>query len=374
MPDIRTLIRPSVKTIVPYSPGKSSKEVTQELGLTEVIKLASNENPLGPSPKAIAAMQAALSEVHVYPDPLWTDLRIALGEFYQVDPAGILVGRGSDEIIHMLGLALLNPGDEVIYSLPPFALYPSTTTLMAAEHVAIPSRDLLHHDLDAMAEAITPKTKLIIIGNPCNPTGTIVKRHELARFMERVPDHCVVAFDEAYAEYVEDPDYPDTLPYAREGRLTITLRTFSKAYGLAGLRVGYGIAHPEVAQAIGLTCEPFNVSSLAQVAALAALGDREHVQRSVAVNSEGKRYLYGEFERMGLRYEPTEANFIFLDTGMNSRACFDALMRRGVTVRTGDIFGPQFINWIRVTVGTPEQNRIFIAALEEVLASEGGRA
>jgi len=239
---------------------------------------------------------------------------------------------------------------------------------MAGQHVAIPSRDLLYHDLDAMAAAITPKTKLILLGNPCNPTGTIFKRDELARFMDRVPDHCVVAFDEAYAEYVEDPEYPDTLPYAREGRLTITLRTFSKVYGLAGLRVGYGIAHPEVARAIGLTCEPFNVSSLAQVAAVAALGDREHVRRSVAVNAEGKRYLYGELERMGLRYQPTEANFIFLDTGMDSRACFDGLMRRGVTVRTGDIFGPEFTTWIRVTIGTPEQNRAFIRALEEVLA------
>lgn len=368
MPDISSLIRPSVKTIVPYSPGKSSKEVMDELGLTEVTKLASNENPLGPSPMAVEAMQAALSEVHIYPDPLWTDLRIALGEFYNVDPAGILVGRGSDEIIHMLGLALLNPGDEVIYSLPAFALYPSTTTLMAAEHVAVPSRDLLHHDLDAMAAAITPKTKLIILGNPCNPTGTIIKRDALAAFMERVPDTCVVAFDEAYAEYVDDPDYPDTMDYARDGRLTITLRTFSKAYGLAGLRVGYGIAHPDVAQAIGLTCEPFNVSTLAQVAALAALADRDHVNRGVAVNAEGKRYLYGEFERMGIRYEPTQANFIFLDTRMNSKACFDALMRRGVTVRTGDIFGAQFATWIRVTVGTPEQNRTFIAALEAVLS------
>jgi histidinol-phosphate aminotransferase len=368
VPDIRALIRPSVKTIVPYSPGKSSKEVMDELGLTEVTKLASNENPLGPSPKAVEAMQAALSEVHIYPDPLWTDLRAALGKFYNVDPAGILVGRGSDEIIHMLGLALLNPGDEVIYSLPPFALYPTTTTLMDARHVEIPSRDLLHHDLDAMIAAITPKTKLIIVANPCNPTGTIIKRDALAGFMERVPDTCVVAFDEAYAEFAEDPDYPDTFTYAREGRLTITLRTFSKAYGLAGLRVGYGIADPAVAQAIGLTCEPFNVSTLAQVAALAALGDREHVTRCIAVNSEGKRYLYGEFERMGIRYQPTESNFIFLDTGMNSRACFDGLMRRGVTVRTGDIFGPQFATWIRVTIGTLEQNRIFIAALEAVLA------
>ncbi len=368
MPDIWPLVRDCVKTITPYSPGKSSREVMDELGLTEVTKLASNENPLGPSPRAVAAMQAALDQVHIYPDPTWADLRAALGAFYNLDPAGILIGRGSDEVIHMLGLSLLNPGDEVIFSLPPFALYPFTATITEARQIGIPSRDMVH-DLAAMQAAISPRTKLIIIGNPCNPTGTIVRQDAVTRFLDAVPDHCVVCFDEAYAEYVEDPAYPDSLQYAREGRLTISLRTFSKAYGLAGLRVGYGMAHPEVAKAVGLVCEPFNVSTLAQVAALAALADCEHVQRSVATNQAGKRDLYAAFERMGREYVPTEANFIFVNTGIDSRACFDGLMRRGVTVRTGDIFG--FPTWIRVTVGLPTENQRFIAALEQVLAGEG---
>lgn len=366
LPDIWPLVRPNVKTIVPYSPGKSSQEVMQELGLTEVTKLASNENPLGPSPKAVEAMAGALSEVSVYPDPVWTELRKALGEFYQVDPAGIVIGRGSDEIIHMMGLSFLNPGEEVIYSLPPFALYPMTTTLMDCKHVTIPSKGM-DHDLDAMAAAITDKTKLIILANPCNPTGTILKQEAVDQFLASVPDHCIVAFDEAYAEFVEDPEYADSLRYAREGRLTVTLRTFSKAYGLAGLRVGYGIAAPEVAKAIGLTCEPFNVCSLAQIAAVAALSDREHVERSVKVNSDGKRYLYSQFERLGLTYTPTEANFMLVDTGIDSRECFDQLMRRGVTVRTGDIFGPKFATSIRVSIGTQPQNEIFIKALEEIV-------
>jgi histidinol-phosphate aminotransferase len=339
----------------------------QELGLTEVTKLASNENPLGPSPAAVAAVQEVLSQVHIYPDPTWAELRQALAAFYDVDPAGILIGRGSDEVIHMLGLALLNPGDQVIYSLPPFALYPSTTTLMDAAHVTVPSRSDHGHDLDAMLAAITPRTKLIIIGNPCNPTGTIARADEIAAFMEQVPETCLVAFDEAYAEFVEDPAYPDTLAYAREGRLTMTLRTFSKAYGLAGLRIGYGIAHPEVAKAIGLTCEPFNASSVSLVAAVAALGDRAHVARSVASNSAGKRQLYAAFDELGLTYVPTEANFILVDVGLDSRECFDGLMRRGVTVRTGDIFGPRYQTWIRVTIGTEAENDRFIAALKAVL-------
>lgn len=365
MPDIWKLIRESVKTITPYSPGKSSREVMQELGLTEVTKLASNENPLGPSPKAIAAMQAALGEVHVYPDPTWAELRAALGAHLDFDPEGIIIGRGSDEIIHMLGLALLNPGDQVIYSLPPFALYPFTATIMDCEHVTVPSRDMTH-DLEAMAAAITDRTRLIFVGNPCNPTGTIVKRDAVDNFMAQVPDTCMVCFDEAYFEYVDDPDYPDTLRYAREGRLSITLRTFSKAYGLAGLRIGYGIAHPEVAGAVRLTCEPFNVSSIAQVAALASLDDPDQVRRSVEMNRAGKEYLYRHFERMGLEYVPTEANFIFVNVGMDSRECFDGLMRRGVTVRTGDIFG--FDTWVRVTIGRETDNRRFIEALEDLVS------
>jgi len=365
VPDIWSLVRESVRQITPYSPGKSSKEVMEELGIEEVTKLASNENPLGTSPKAIEAMQRALQDVYVYPDPNWVDLRRTLGEFYAVDPEGIIIGRGSDEIIHMMGLSFISPGDEVIYSLPAFALYPFTTTLMAGVHRCIPSANH-EHDIRAIAGAITDRTKLIFLANPCNPTGTMLTAEAIAWFMDQVPDHCLVAFDEAYYEYVDDPAYPDTLQYAREGRHCISLRTFSKAYGLAGLRVGYGIAHPEVAKAIRLSCEPFNVGLLSLAAAEAALGDREHVERSVAVNREGKQYLYAEFERLGLQYLPTQANYIFVNTGIDSRVCFDRLMRRGVTVRTGDIFG--YATWVRVTIGTREQNGRFITALEEAIA------
>jgi len=361
--DISDLIRNSIKQITPYSPGKSSREVKEELGLDEVTKLASNENPLGPSPQAIEAMQQAASEVYFYPDPLCQDLTAALAEKWDVDPDCIVVGRGSDEIIHMMGLAFVNPGEEIIYSDPWFAMYPITAALMDAQTVTIPHRDFTH-DLEAMAGAITDKTKLIFISNPYNPTGTIVTAAQVGDFMEALPDHVIVGFDEAYYEYVDDPNYPNCLDYVREGRKVVVLRTFSKAYGLAGLRIGYGIAPPEVATALKQVREPFNVSGISQVAALASLED-DQVQRSFQLVQDGKQYLYEQFEQMGLSYVPTQANFIFVDVGIDSRKCFDELMRRGVTVRTGDIFGTP--THIRVTIGTMEQNRKFIEALRDVV-------
>ena len=365
MTAISELVRPNITQIKPYSPGKSSQEVREELGLAEVIKLASNENPLGPSPQAIAAMQQAAADVYTYPDPLCRELTQALAAHWQVDPEGIVVGRGSDEIIHMLGLAFLNPGEEVIYSKPPFALYPLTTTVMDAKSVQVPHKDFVH-DLPAMADAITDKTKLIFISNPYNPTGTIVTAEAVGDFMACVPDHVIVVFDEAYYEYVDDPAYGNGLPFVREERHAIVLRTFSKAYALAGLRIGYGMAPPKLAAALKQVREPFNVSAMAQVAALASLKDPEQVARSRRLVQEGKQYLCSQFDEMGLAYVPTQANFVFVDVGIDSQECFDGLMRRGMTVRTGDIFG--FPTYIRVTVGTAEHNRRFISALGEVLA------
>ncbi len=363
------IIRPSIKRIVPYSPGKPTREVQEELGPIEVVKLASNENPLGPSPLAIEAMERAIREVHIYPDPVCAELTAALAEKLGVGEEQIIIGRGSDELIHMIGLAFVNPGDQVVYSLPPFALYPFTTDLMAGERVGIPAREF-KHDLEAMADAITDRTKVIFVANPYNPTGTISTAEEVERFMQRVPERCVVVFDEAYYEYVDDPAYPDTLEYVRQRRRAVVLRTFSKAYALAGLRIGYGIMTPEIAAALRQVREPFNVSSVAQAAALASLQDPEQVERSRRLVAEGKEYLYGEFQRLGLFYVPTQANFIFVDTGVDSRQLFDALMRRGVTIRTGDIFG--YPTFIRVTIGTMDQNRKFVAALEEALAELKG--
>lgn len=359
------LVRSTIKRITPYSPGKNTDDVKRELGIDEVTKLASNENPLGPSPLAIEAMQKAAADMAVYPDPQCTELSSMLAAHMTVLPENIIVGVGSDEMIHLLGLAFLNPGDEVLFSQFPFAMYPMLAFVNNCDPIQVPAKGF-EHDLDAMADAITSRTKIIFVGNPCNPTGTISTQADVDRFMKRVPDHVIVAFDQAYYEYVDDPEYPDCLEYVRQGRRVAVLRTFSKVYGLAGLRVGYAACAKSVADALKLVRPPFNVSAMAQVAAIASLQDEEQVIRSRQMVLDGKNQLYAAFEKLGLTYVPTQANFILVDTGMHSREVFDGLMRRGVTIRTGDIF--DLPTWIRVTIGTSEQNATFINALAEVLA------
>lgn len=359
------LVRDTIKHITPYSPGKSSEEVKEELGLDTVIKLASNENPLGPSPLAVKAMHEAVDDVHQYPDIAWQKLAAALGEHLQVRPECIIVGRGSDEIIFMLCKVFVDEGEEIIFSEHPFAAYPLAAYHCGGIPVVIPRQDDFRHDLDEMIRAITDRTKVVFIPNPCNPTGTILTADEIDGFMRRVPDHVIVAFDEAYIEYVDDPEFPDCLRYARQGRRVVVLRTFSKAYGLAGLRVGYGACSKSVADALKLSVEPFNVSLISQKAAEAALQDERHVQKSREMVAEGRQYLYDNFEQMGLDYVESQANFVLVDTGIHSREVFDKLMARGITIRTGDIWGLH--TWIRVTVGTPQHNRDFVDALGELL-------
>jgi histidinol-phosphate aminotransferase len=348
------LARDCIKAIQPYSPGR-----------TAPIKLASNENPVGPSPRALAAMEAAVRETRLYPDLPSTALTKAIASHFGLQPENVVVGSGSDEIIYLLAMAYLDPGEEVILSTPPFATYALVAPLMNARLVAVPARDF-RHDLEAMAAAVTDRTKLIFISNPYNPTGTIVTRQEVDRLLGFVADRAIVVLDEAYCEYVESHDYPDSLRYIREGRNVLALRTFSKVHALAGLRVGYGMGPAALVRWLVRVREPFNVNSIAQAAALASLEDREQVERSVALNRQGKQYLYRQFGEMGLSYVPTEANFIFVDLGMDSRVAFDGLWQRGIAVRTGDIFG--LTTYARVTIGTPEQNEQFVRALQEVRA------
>ena len=364
--DLSNLIRESIKCLTPYSPGKDSEEAKREFGLDEIIKLASNENPLGPSPRAVEAIRAAAPDVYLYPDPTWRELVLALSAKFDLPGETIVVGRGSDEVIHMAGIALLEPDSEVVFSDPPFALYPLTAAHLGCNAIAVPHKDLAH-DLERIAAACTDKTRLVFLSNPYNPTGTIFKQAEVDAFLADVPETAVVVLDEAYYEYVDDPAFPRSLDYVREGRPVMVLRTFSKIYALAGLRVGYGFMPQVLADGLKRACAPFNVSTLALVAAQASLEDDGQVTRSQQVAWAGKAYLYRQFERLGLEYIPTQANFIFLNVGIHSRECFDGLIRRGVTVRTGDIFG--LPTWIRVTLGTKEQNEAFVAKLEEVLES-----
>jgi histidinol-phosphate aminotransferase len=358
------LPRKCILGLRPYVPGKSLDEVQEELGLSNLIKLASNENPLAPSPRAVEAMVQALQQVRLYPDNECRRLRKALSQRHGVAEQQIIVGRGSDEVIHMTGLAFLSETDEALMAEPPFVLYEFTTQLMGASAVRVPLKNYAH-DLEEMARTANERTKLVFIANPDNPTGTIVRQRETQRFLDSLPPTCVVVFDEAYADYVEDPEFPDSLAWVREGRNAIVLRTFSKIYSLAGLRVGYGIAPSHLARYLEMVREPFNVSSVAQAAALASLDDEEQVKRSLANNRQGKEFLYAEFRRLGLEYVPTEANFIFADVGRDAEKIFELLMRKGVIVRPGASFG--FPTHLRITIGTAEQNRRLVAALEEVL-------
>lgn len=366
MTDFNQLTRQALNGIKPYVPGKPIEEVQREYGLTDIIKLASNENPLGPAPKAVEAVQKGLVNAHIYPDGSCYQLRQALAAFQGLDAGCFIVGNGSDEIIKLLAEAFINEGDEAIMGQPSFSEYDFAVTLMGGKMVKVPVKEDFALDLDAMAGAINERTKLIFLCNPNNPTGAIVTGKEIEAFLDRVPGNIVVVFDEAYFEYVEDPEYRSGLEFLKAGRPNVmVLRTFSKIYGLAGLRIGYGMAQPELIQWVNRAREPFNVNSLAQWGARAALEDTEFIAKSRRVNNQGKEYLYRAFQDRGIKYIPTHTNFIFADVGVDSKALFTAMLKKGVIIRTGDIFG--YPTFIRVTIGTPEENRRFIEVLDETL-------
>lgn len=361
--------RAALQGIRPYTPGKPIEEVKRELGIDDVIKMASNENPLGPAPKAVKAMGEALGQVHFYPDGNCFSLKEALSAHRGVETGQIIVGNGSDEIIKLLAETFINEGDNAVMADPSFSEYEFAVTLMGGVLKKVPLAEGFRHDLPAMLEAIDERTRLVFFCNPNNPTGTIVGRREVEEFMDRVPDHVVVVFDEAYQEYVESPDYLSGLEYVKAGRDNVmVLYTFSKIYGMGGLRIGYGIANSELMGWVYRTREPFNVNSLAQAGAQAALSDGEHVRVSRETNRSGARYLYDQFGEMGLPFTGSETNFIWVNVRTDCKEVFTGLMKRGVIVRTGDIFG--YPEYIRVTIGTPAQNERFIRALRDVLGME----
>lgn len=356
--------RAEIFRLKPYVAGKPIDEVKRELGIEDIIKLASNENPMGASPLAVEAIKDTLDKLHLYPDSNNYFLKQKLAEITGVAENGLLIGNGSDELLKLIAETFIEPGNEVIFGNPAFAEYEFTATVMGADCVIIPLINF-KHDLDAMYNAITDKTKIIYICNPNNPTGTIMNKQEIEEFMNCIPKSVLVIFDEAYFEYVEDPDFLSGLKYVNEGRNVVVLRTFSKIYGLAALRIGYGMTTPEIASAVEKVKEPFNVNMLAQIAGTAALDDTEHVSLSQQINSLGKQYLYKQFEKLRLDYVPTEANFIFVDTKMACRDVFQNLLKLGIIVRTGDIFG--YPTYIRVTVGSQSENERFINGLKQVL-------
>ena len=358
------MIRKCLDDIRPYSPGKPIDEVKRELGLTEVYKLASNENPLGPPESAVEAMRLAAGKVSLYPDADAYELRSALAKYHDVQMNQIILGDGSNELLKLLSLAFLEPGDEIIMPKPSFGEYARTAKVCGALAKAIPLTEDYTVDLPAMVAAIGSKTKMIYICNPNNPTGTVVDKRLLKQMMHRMED-IIVVMDEAYFEFVNDENSPDGVAFFKEFPNVIALRTFSKAYGLAGLRVGYGICNEYIAAAINKVREPFNVNSLAQVAALAALNDGEYLKKSVEYNTVEREFLYTELKKRGFQVVPSQANFMLVDVVRDCVDVFQGLLRKGIIVRSADIFG--YNTKIRLSVGLRKENEAFLKALEEYM-------
>ncbi len=351
--------------IAPYEPGKPIEELERELGITDVIKLASNENPLPPSERVLKAIEQALPNLNRYPDGSGYYLRQALARRHGKSAEHIILGNGSNDLIELLVRAFLRAGEEAVIPHPSFVVYPMIVQAAGGIRVVVTLKDY-RLDLEAMARAITPMTKMVFIANPNNPTATIVTADEVEHFMARVPDKVIVVFDEAYVEFAQGPDFPDTLAYLGHGRRVVVLRTFSKATSLAGLRVGYGVADPDCVSLLNRIRQPFNVNAIAQVAALAALEDESHVLECLRMIEAGRHYLYEEFAALGLKYVPSRANFILVDVGRSAGDIFHWLLKEGVIVRPMTSFGME--SALRVTIGTPQENRRFIKALKKVLA------
>lgn len=353
-------VHPDIQSLSPYVPGKPVEELQRELGLTRVIKLASNENPLGTSPKAMAALREAQSTLHRYPDGGATQLRQAIADRWKVAGEQVILGNGSDELLGLLARTFLTPGDEAIMADHTFVIYKMEVTAVHGKPVVVPLVDWTH-DLESMVGAITPRTRLLFLCNPNNPTGTMVSAEAVDRFMARVPEDVIVVFDEAYFEYVRNPRFPDAMAYVKQGRNAIVLRTFSKIYGLAGLRIGYGVSTSEIVGFLNRVRPPFNANSVAQKAALAALEDDEHVAKSRATNAAGMEQLEQGLRALGIAPVPSETNFLYFDAKRDGRSVFDALLREGIIVR--HIEGTM----IRVTIGLSDENAAFLQAFKKVL-------
>ncbi len=353
-------------TLPVYQPGRPIEEVARELGLDpgSIIKLASNENPLGPSRLAVAAIRKAATTVNLYPDGSAFYLKQKLAAKFGVNSANLVLGNGSNEIIEMLGHLLLSPDAEVVVSQYCFAVYPIVAALFGAQLKVVPAK-AYGHDLDAMLAAISPRTKLVFVANPNNPTGTTLPAADLIRFIDSVPANVVIAFDEAYIEFLDEP--LDLVPRIREGKNSniILMRTFSKIYGLAGVRLGYGIAHQDFVAQLEKVRQPFNVNLLAQAGAMAALDDTAHAEKTRRLNSRGLKLYSREFRKMGLEYVPSGANFILVHVGDGQRV-FGELQKLGVIVRP--MAGYHLPEWIRISVGTPKENKRCLEALKTVLA------
>lgn len=366
---IKKLVKKSILSIKPYKPGKPIEDVKREFGLKNVYKMASNENAIGPSPKAIAAIKKGLLNINRYPDGNSFSLKKALAKKFMLRPENLIIGNGSDEIIVLALRTFINKGDEVIIAHPTFLVYKIASTIVGAKIVSVPLK-AFHYDLDAMKKKITKKTKMIFIANPDNPTGSYVNRTEVEKFLKGLSKDIIVFFDEAYFEYITARDFPNSMRYVGRGNVIVS-RSFSKAYGLGGLRVGWAAASKEIIGYLNQVREPFNVNMLAQIAAIAALDDKKHVLRSQKLIKEGNKLLCEEFKKMKLFYVPSVSNFVLVNVGYKALEIYEKLMRKGIIVREMSAWGLK--NFIRVTFGTNKENRLFLKYLKKILKINRGR-
>jgi len=360
---VEKLVRKGILNIIPYLPGKSIEEAKEEVKIKRLIKLASNENLLGPSPKALKAIIKELNNIYLYPDGPCTRLREAVAKKFKVSKNMVVISNGVDNIILMIAATFINEGEEVLMADPTFPVYTNVTQIMGGKPIKVRLKDF-RHDLDEMLKKVNKKTKLVFICNPNNPTGTIVSKEELNKFLSELPARVILILDEAYGEFVNDPSYPYGLDYVKRGGKIIVLRTFSKVYGLAGLRIGFAIAQEDIIRCMYQVRDPFPVHRLAQVAAIAALNDSNHIRNSIQLVYEGRRYFYLELERLGFEYVPSQANFIFIDFGIDSTKLARALLQEGIIIRPGKMWG--YPTFARITIGRMEDNRRFIKALEKL--------
>lgn len=361
----KNLARKGILKINPYVPGKSIEEVQKELGAKKWIKLASNENLLGPSAKAVAAIRKEIPNIYLYPEGPCPVLRKALAEKFAIPEGMVVVSNGADNLILMIANAFVDERDEVVMADPTFSVYTNVTQIMGGIPIKVKLKDFAH-DLDGMLKKVSRKTKLVFICNPNNPTGTIISRKSFSHFLSKLPKRVIVVLDEAYGDFAEETSGPDGLNYVKRGEQLIVLRTFSKVYGLAGLRIGYAIGRKDLIDCLNQVREPFPVHRLAQVAAVAALNDQDHAFNSIRSVHQGKHYLYHELDRIGISYVPSQANFIFIDFKRDSEKVHQALLTEGIIIRPGKVWG--YPTFGRLTIGRMTDNRKFIKALRKIFS------
>ncbi len=363
--EIEKYVPDYIANLVPYPPGKPIEELERQYGVKNPIKLASNENPLGPSPKAVEAIRKATTNLHRYPDGSAFYLKKALAEKFQISSEEVVIGNGSDELIDLLIRVFIQPGDQCVTSHPSFLVYKKRVQSVGGQNIIIPLKDF-HHDLTNISRNITDSTRLIFLDNPNNPTGTVISKDDFDKFLRDLPNHILVVLDEAYMEFCKNTNTPQGIEYLNKDPRVVTLRTFSKAYGLAGLRLGYGIMDKRVTAYIERVRQPFNVNNLAQQGAIAAIQDTQHLRKTIENTDTGMLTLTNGLTSIGCKVYPSNTNFLLVDTHLDAKAIYEKMLRKGVIIRSMDAYG--FQSFIRITIGLPEENELCLKALREVIA------